>query len=54
VRTDFLVRGKRIGSGTRAPFATTVKKVRGRAQVRARAFLSDGREVTRDKVLRCR
>ena len=52
-RVDFLVRGRRVASDTRAPFARTFA-LRARTIVRVRSSFADGRVVTQDRRLpRC-
>jgi arylsulfatase A-like enzyme len=49
-RVDFLVRGRRVGSDTRVPFARTLA-ARPRTVLRVRSSLGDGRVVTQDRRL---
>jgi N-acetylglucosamine-6-sulfatase len=52
-RVDFFVRGRRVASDTRPPFARTIS-TRPRAVLRVRSAFSDGRVVTQDRRLpRC-
>ena len=50
-RVDFLVRGRRVASDTRAPFARTFA-LRARTVLRVRSSFADGRVVTQDRRLR--